>query len=139
MVNAILLCFWIICCFGSYIVFVKYKSKSQNEIERARFDNARAGLNDVLGEIKLLRANKEYFGMLVTVFCWLIISYVKFKWSNPVGKADTVFTLGTGSVIGTYVGGVERGERNLTILSTLKLCRALDVELCDLVEGVKSA
>ena len=39
----------------------------------------------------------------------------------------------------TYVGGVERGERNLTILSTLKLCRALDVELCDLVEGVKSA
>ena len=39
----------------------------------------------------------------------------------------------------TYVGGVERGERNLTILSTLKLCQALDVELCDLTKGVKSA
>jgi len=37
----------------------------------------------------------------------------------------------------TYVGGVERGERNLTILSTLKLCRALEVELSDLVKGVK--
>ncbi len=39
----------------------------------------------------------------------------------------------------TYVGGVERGERNLTILSTLKLCFALDVELSDLTKGVKSA
>ncbi len=38
----------------------------------------------------------------------------------------------------TYVGGVERGERNLTILSTLKLCKALDVELGDLAKGVKS-
>jgi len=37
----------------------------------------------------------------------------------------------------TYVGGVERGERNLTILSTLKLCRALEVELVDLVQGVR--
>tara|TARA_B110000879_G_C10877504_1_gene395396 strand:+ start:204 stop:437 length:234 start_codon:yes stop_codon:yes gene_type:complete len=39
----------------------------------------------------------------------------------------------------TYIGGVERGERNLTILSTLKLCRALGVELNDLTKGVKNA
>lgn len=38
----------------------------------------------------------------------------------------------------TYIGGVERGERNLTILSTLKLCQALGVELSDLTKGVKN-
>lgn len=35
----------------------------------------------------------------------------------------------------TYVGGAERGERNLTILSALKVSRALDVKLSQLVEG----
>jgi transcriptional regulator with XRE-family HTH domain len=37
----------------------------------------------------------------------------------------------------TYVGGAERGERNLTILSSLKISGALGVELSSLVEGVK--
>jgi transcriptional regulator with XRE-family HTH domain len=37
----------------------------------------------------------------------------------------------------TYVGGAERGERNLTILSALKISKALSVELSKLVEGVK--
>ena len=37
----------------------------------------------------------------------------------------------------TYVGGVERGERNLTILSSLKICGALEVSLSTLVEGVE--
>ena len=35
----------------------------------------------------------------------------------------------------TYVGGAERGERNLTILSALKVSRALNVKLSQLVEG----
>lgn len=36
----------------------------------------------------------------------------------------------------TYLGGVERGERNLTILSALKICKPLGVSLSTLVEGV---
>lgn len=36
----------------------------------------------------------------------------------------------------TYVGGVERGERNPTILSSLKIAKALDVELGALVKEV---
>lgn len=36
----------------------------------------------------------------------------------------------------TYVGGAERGERNLTVLSALKICRPLDVTLSQLVEGL---
>ncbi|MCP5534933.1 MAG: helix-turn-helix transcriptional regulator [Akkermansiaceae bacterium] len=38
----------------------------------------------------------------------------------------------------TYVGGVERGERNITILSALKLCKALDCDLVDLVDGISA-
>lgn len=38
----------------------------------------------------------------------------------------------------TYVGGVERGERNPTILSSLKISGALGVSLSVLVEGVES-
>ncbi len=37
----------------------------------------------------------------------------------------------------TYIGGVERGERNPTILSSLKISAALGVSLGELVEGVK--
>lgn len=36
----------------------------------------------------------------------------------------------------TYVGGAERGERNLTVLSALKVSRALEVKLSQLVEGL---
>ena len=36
----------------------------------------------------------------------------------------------------TYLGGAERGERNLTILSALKICKPLEVSLSTLVEGV---
>ena len=36
----------------------------------------------------------------------------------------------------TYVGGVERGERNVTVLSALKLCAPLDCSLSNLLEGV---
>ena len=36
-----------------------------------------------------------------------------------------------------YVGGAERGERNITILSALKISKALECELTDLVEGVR--
>lgn len=37
----------------------------------------------------------------------------------------------------TYVGGLERGERNPTVLSMLKLCEALDVSLSSLLDSVK--
>ena len=36
----------------------------------------------------------------------------------------------------TYIGGIERGERNLTVLSALKLCRPLECSLSNLMEGV---
>jgi len=39
----------------------------------------------------------------------------------------------------TYVGGVERGERNSTILSVLKIAKALSVSLSRLTEGVGHA
>lgn len=39
----------------------------------------------------------------------------------------------------TYVGGVERGERNITVLSALKLCKSLRCDLTELVVGVSAA
>jgi len=36
----------------------------------------------------------------------------------------------------TYIGGVERGERNLTILSALKIADALSVSLSELTKEV---
>lgn len=36
----------------------------------------------------------------------------------------------------TYVGGVERGERNIGLLNLARLARALGVSLSDLVRGV---
>lgn len=37
----------------------------------------------------------------------------------------------------TYVGGVERGERNATILSAIKIGRALGASVSDLTEGIE--
>lgn len=37
----------------------------------------------------------------------------------------------------TYVGGAERGERNLTLLSLLKIAEPLGVTVSRLVEGVE--
>ncbi|WP_026292611.1 helix-turn-helix domain-containing protein [Rubritalea marina] len=39
----------------------------------------------------------------------------------------------------TYVSGVERGDRNPTVLSSLKIAKALDVDLAELVKEVTSA
>lgn len=39
----------------------------------------------------------------------------------------------------TYVGGIERGERNPTLLNLLKLARALEISPSHLVEGFPSA
>jgi transcriptional regulator with XRE-family HTH domain len=36
----------------------------------------------------------------------------------------------------TYVGGVERGERNLTFASALRIAKALNVSLAELCEGI---
>lgn len=35
----------------------------------------------------------------------------------------------------TYVGSVERGERNITLVNAQKIADALSVSLCDLVKG----
>lgn len=36
----------------------------------------------------------------------------------------------------TYVGQIERGERNLTLLNVLKLARGLDMTASDLLDGI---
>lgn len=37
----------------------------------------------------------------------------------------------------TYVGGVERGERNPTILSAMRLAKALKTSVAELCEGIE--
>lgn len=37
----------------------------------------------------------------------------------------------------TYVGGVERGERNPTILSALRIAKALKTSVSELCEGIE--
>ena len=39
----------------------------------------------------------------------------------------------------TYIGGVERGERNIGFINLLTLAEALAIELSDLVEGIESS
>jgi transcriptional regulator with XRE-family HTH domain len=36
----------------------------------------------------------------------------------------------------SYVGGIERGERNPTVISLMKLARALEVSLSDLLTDI---
>lgn len=36
----------------------------------------------------------------------------------------------------TYIGGVERGERNISLLNLTRLAQALEVSVTDLVEGI---
>ncbi|MFP4414389.1 helix-turn-helix domain-containing protein [Coleofasciculus sp.] len=36
----------------------------------------------------------------------------------------------------TYIGGIERGERNVAFLNIVRLARALEVSLSDLMQGV---
>lgn len=36
----------------------------------------------------------------------------------------------------TYVGGIERGERNVAFLNIVKLAKALEVSLSDLMRGL---
>lgn len=57
----------------------------------------------------------------------------KFREAKGFSQEQLAFEAGLDR---TYVGGAERGERNLTILSALKVSRALDVKLSQLVEGL---
>lgn len=36
----------------------------------------------------------------------------------------------------TYVGGVERGERNISLLNLIRMAQALGVNLSELVKGI---
>ena len=36
----------------------------------------------------------------------------------------------------TYIGGIERGERNVAFLNLVRLSKALEVSLSELMEGV---
>ena len=36
----------------------------------------------------------------------------------------------------TYIGGIERGERNVSFLNIVRLAGALDVDVSQLVQGV---
>ena len=37
----------------------------------------------------------------------------------------------------TYIGMIERAEKNITLISMLKISKALDVTICELLELVK--
>ena len=37
----------------------------------------------------------------------------------------------------TYIGMIERGEKNITLINILKLARALDVSASQLLESIK--
>jgi transcriptional regulator with XRE-family HTH domain len=37
----------------------------------------------------------------------------------------------------TYLGGVERGERNISLLNLIRLARVLEVPVTKLVEGIE--
>lgn len=36
----------------------------------------------------------------------------------------------------TYIGGVERGERNISLINLIRIARVLDVPISKLVEGL---
>ena len=37
----------------------------------------------------------------------------------------------------TYIGGIERGERNVALLNILRLAKALRVQASDLLKGIE--
>ncbi len=37
----------------------------------------------------------------------------------------------------TYIGGIERGERNVSLLNLVRLAQALEVDISQLVHGIK--
>ena len=36
----------------------------------------------------------------------------------------------------TYIGGIERGERNISLINIEKIAKALDLSLVDIVDGL---
>src|SRR5262245_13416271 len=57
--------------------------------------------------------------------------------ANVAGVSQNSIGVSRGRVsYRTYVGGIERGLRNVSILNLLKLAHALEVTLADLVQGI---
>jgi len=38
----------------------------------------------------------------------------------------------------TYIGMIERGEKNITLINIIKLSRALSAEVCELLESINN-
>jgi transcriptional regulator with XRE-family HTH domain len=38
----------------------------------------------------------------------------------------------------TYIGGIERGERNLALVNIARIAKALEVDMCVLLEGLST-
>lgn len=36
----------------------------------------------------------------------------------------------------TYISSIERGERNVSLINMVNISKALDIPLCDLIEGI---
>lgn len=36
----------------------------------------------------------------------------------------------------TYIGMIERGEKNITLVNLVKISKALDVSICKLLDGI---
>lgn len=52
------------------------------------------------------------------------------------GLTQQIFAKKTGFAV-SYIGGVERGERNLSFLALVQIVRELDIALSELLEGIK--
>ena len=54
---------------------------------------------------------------------------------HTLGLSQEAFAAGVG-LHRTYIGAVERGERNVTVLTLLRIASALGVDAADLVGGL---
>jgi transcriptional regulator with XRE-family HTH domain len=56
---------------------------------------------------------------------------------NALGKSQEQLALET-DIHWSYLGQIERGQRNLTLHSILKLAEILDIETCELIKDLRA-